>query len=153
MFGIFRAEVTLIKIQNLVTLSCFLQLKRVIKNVHKIFFFRTPPFLVKPFRCDPQNIFAMIPPCLSIIGSCDTKIQFKGILNMYCSLTVFQKYPAKAETRAYEFSIDIKKFQSVFLEPNLDWLLMNSLSLFKINGVRNYSFCSIMNTFISQCRY
>ena len=56
----------------------------------------------------------MISPCLSIIGSCDTKIQFKGILNMYCSLTVFPIYPAKAETKAYNISIDILKKVLVF---------------------------------------
>ena len=37
----------------------------------------------------------MFSPCLSIIGSCDTKIQLKKILNNNCSLTVIQKYPAK----------------------------------------------------------
>ena len=37
----------------------------------------------------------MFSPCLSIIGSCDTKIQLKKILNNNCSFTVIQKYPAK----------------------------------------------------------
>ena len=122
-------------------------LKRVFKNVHQVFFFGTPPILVKPFGCDPSNnIFAMFSPCLSIIGSCDTKIQLKKILNNNCSFTVVQKYPAKPKPmKLLPFFLRIK-FRLAMHICTLYHLLNQS------SQAKNYCFCSILNTFISLCR-
>ena len=120
-------------------------LKRVFKNVHQVFFFGTPPILVKPLGCDPSNnIFAMFSPCLSIIGSCDAKIQLKKILNNNCSFTVIQKYPAKPKPMKLSF-FSKNKIQ-------FGYACVYTFSSLKINQERNHCFCSILNTFISLWR-